>query len=93
MQCSVLIVVLQMSAAYRARPVAIQHCIDKASERVSELRARRDRAGEDDPAINRALRKEQTKVSQSSLLVHCQLSMCTLRYTEFLHSTAEADAE
>ena len=63
--------------------MAIQHCIDKTSERVSELRARRDRAGEDDPAINRALRKEQTKVSQRSLLLHYQLSMCTLRYTEF----------
>ena len=93
-QCSVLIVVLQMSAAYRARPVAIQRCIDKTSERVSELRARRDRAGEDDPAINRALRKEQTKVSQSSALPAVDVYIeCTLRYTEFLHSTAEADAE
>ena len=51
-----------MSAAYRARPVAIHHCIDETAERVRELKARRDSGGEDDPAINRALRKEQTKV-------------------------------
>lgn len=53
---------VQMSAAYCARPVAIQHCIDETSERVREMKSRRDGGGGEDPAINRALRKEQTKV-------------------------------
>ena len=51
-----------MKAGYLARPAAIQHCIDRTSERVMELRTQREGAGGDDPATNKALRKEQTKV-------------------------------
>ena len=43
--------------------MAIQQCIDEVSECVIELRTRRDEGGGDNPAISRALRKEQTKVS------------------------------
>lgn len=56
---------LQMNAAYRARPVAIQHCIDETSEKVRELKAQRDIGNGDNPAINKALRKEQTKVNST----------------------------
>ena len=51
-----------MNAAYRARPVAIQRCIDETSERVKELKAQRDEGGGEDAAVTRTLRKEQTKV-------------------------------
>ena len=57
-----------MNAAYRARPAAIQDCIDETSEKVKELKAKRD-AGGDDPAINKALRKEQTKVNTTWLFL------------------------
>ena len=56
------VILIQMKAGYLVRPAAIQQCIDKSSERVMELRRQREGAGGDDPAINRALRKEQTKV-------------------------------
>ncbi|CAI8045327.1 Coiled-coil domain-containing protein 58 [Geodia barretti] len=61
----------EMKAGYLARPAAIQHCIDRTSERVMELRTQREGAGGDDPATNKALRKEQTKLRlmQSELAV------------------------
>ena len=52
-----------MHAGYLARPTAIKRCIDKTSERVRELRTQRERASGEDPAITKALRQEQTKVS------------------------------
>ena len=64
-----------MNAAYRARPAAIQNCIDETSEKVRELRARRDGGGED-PAINKALRKEQTKVG---IPLGCVWECCWVR--------------
>ena len=54
-----------MKAAYQSRPVAIRRCIDRTSEIVRLLKTQREKAQGDDPAINRALRKEQTKVSHT----------------------------
>lgn len=51
-----------MTAGYKSRPTAIHHCIDLTSERVKGLRSQREKSGGDDPAISKALRKEQTKV-------------------------------
>ena len=53
-----------MRATYRARPEAISRCIDQTAERVRELRGQREGPGGENPAINRALRKEQTKVRE-----------------------------
>lgn len=73
-----------MNAAYHARPVAIQHCIDVTSEKVRELKARRDSGDGGDPAINKALRKEQTKVKSGVYISHA---------SEITVSPAETDAE
>ena len=51
-----------MHAAYTHRPVAIRRCIDETAEKIRSLRERREASGEEDAAINRVLRKEQTKV-------------------------------
>lgn len=66
-----------MNAAYRARPVAIQHCIDETSEKVRELKARRDGGDGGDPAINKALRKEQTKVKSGVYFSRVSELSCT----------------
>lgn len=66
-----------MKEAYLARPVAIQECINVVSEGVTKLRSQRDDGGGDDPVINRALRKEQTKVINTInkiTLINCYYS-------------------
>ena len=60
---------VQMRAAYSQRPVAIQRCIDETSERVRQLKEKRDTSGGEDAAVNRALRKEQTKVNRFLFLL------------------------
>ena len=43
------------------RSSAIQRCVSETTDHVRELKERRDR-GEEDPAVTKELRKEQTKV-------------------------------
>lgn len=68
---------VQMRAAYSQRPVAIQRCIDETSERVRQLKEKRDTSGGEDAAVNRALRKEQTKVNRF-LFLHLLLLLLSL---------------
>ena len=69
---------VQMRAAYSQRPVAIQRCIDETSERVRQLKEKRDTSGGEDAAVNRALRKEQTKVNRFLFLLLLLLLLLSL---------------
>lgn len=48
------------------RSSAIQQCVSETTDRVRELKERRDNEGED-PAVTKELRKEQTKVWRTLL--------------------------
>ena len=48
---------------HSTRSSAIQQCISETTERVRELKERRD-AGTDDPVVTKELRKQQTKVGE-----------------------------
>jgi len=50
-----------LQAVHSTRSSAIQHCISETTEKVRELKERRD-AGTEDPGVTKELRKQQTKV-------------------------------
>jgi len=53
-----------LQAVHSTRSSAIQQCISETTEKVRELKERRDRrdAGTEDPGVTKELRKQQTKV-------------------------------